>query len=442
VTALRDALREAADHVPAYPVVDAAIARGRRRRRATAVASAASVVCVMAVLTSLVLPVLGRGTTSPAEPHPDVVSLPALIGPPGPFVGSVAERPGPASVIFSAAGNVVAVGATTDTYHQLFAPTARPGRDALLSPDGDRIAYEDRDAIAVVDLRSGATRRYPVEDRRANTYRPLAWLPDGRFLVVLTVVPAADPTTEGITKRLAILDLDRGTADVFAETTWPIALAGFAVAVSPDGRRIAYQYDEFVAVFDRTSRAKTNFRLSPAPSRAVLAGKGAWTPDGRSLAILCRDTDRWDDSRWELRLVDPATGIERDPANRPGASGLGLMRLLGWNARTGSPVVAGYHAAGTADGSSLGRGVDETLSIGVTAMGVYELTGGEPVARVQPVDGITMLDVADVAIAAGQTRPGEPPWAPPVLVVIALAASAVIGLGLAGCALMRRVRPA
>jgi hypothetical protein len=401
-------------------------------------ASAASTVAVLALAGTLAVPLLGRNGASPAQPHPETNSLPWRIGPPGPFVGSVGERPGPASLIFASAGTVVTVGADADTYHQFFAPTALPGRTALLSPEGDRVAYEGKDGIAVVDLRSGITRIYPVEDQRANTYRPQAWAPDGRYLVVLTVVPAADPTTEGITKRLALLDLDHGTTDEFAETTWPFALTGFAVAVSPDGRRIAYQYDRFVAVFDRTSRAKSNFQL-PEAGRSVLAGKGAWTPDGRSLAILHRDIERWEQSRWELRLVDPATGAERDPAQRPAMAGIGLLRVLGWNSRTGNPIVAGYHGPGTADGGMLSRGVDETLSIKVEAIGVYELPlVGGPVTLVQPVEGIAAIDVADRVIAGGQTRPGEPPWAPPLLLVIVAAAGAIIGLGLATHTLVGR----
>lgn len=42
--------------------------------------------------------------------------------------------------------------------------------------------------------------------------------------------------------------------------------------------------------------------------QTVLAGRGAWTPDGRSLAVARRDTGdetaRW----WELRIMDPDTG--------------------------------------------------------------------------------------------------------------------------------------
>ena len=202
-----------------------------------------------------------------------------------------------------------------------------------------------------------------------------------------------------------MLDLTTGVLDTFADGTYPIAVAGFAVAVSPDGGRIAYQYDYFVTVFDRATRSKTSSPWSPQ----CLAGKAAWTPDGQSLAMMYRDTAAWDSDRWELRLVDPVTGHERDALDRPGMAGLSLMRLLGWYGPTGRPVVIGYHGDGPATGSLLGQGVDEVLSINLDSVGVYELAGTDPRTLVQRVPGITAIDVADSVLAGGRTRPGNPP---------------------------------
>ena len=434
MSALKDALREAADQAPTYPVVEAAIARGRRRRRASALTGAVSVLAVIALGTGLVAPLVGHHDAPVAEPPLAQVSLPERIGPPGWFVDDVGDAPGPASLIFSAGSGVISVGAAADSYHRVDAPGTDAGRDALLSPDGSRIAIADGVVVRVVDLRTGGTRTYTSPEPAASSYRPAAWLPDGHGLIVLTWIPAQDPTTQGISKRLGVLDLTTGALDTFADGTYPIAVAGFAVAVSPDGGRIAYQYEDFVTVFDRPTRAKTRFTVE---SDGILAGKGAWTPDGRSLAIMRRNVGDWEGRRWELRLVDPVTGRERDELNRPGMSGLSLMRLVGWYGPVGRPVVIGYHGDGEANGFGLVQGGDERLAFSLHSVGVYVITAAGPRALVEPVDGITAIDVAGSVLASGRTRPGNPP---PMESPWLLAAVVIGGLALAVRFLVQRLR--
>ena len=121
-------------------------------------------------------------------------------------------------------------------------------------------------------------------------------------------------------------------------------------------------------------------------------------------------------------------------------SGVGVMRLLGWNGRTGDPVVIAYHGPGTADGSMLAAGVNELLPVDVESVGLYELgpTGARTLVR--PVDGIAAIDVADSVLAGGLTRPGDPPWAPSPWLVVAVVLGAIGVLALAGLFVARRRR--
>jgi WD40 repeat protein len=282
-----------------------------------------------------------------------------------------------------------ALGASDDTY-RIVGTDADPGRTALLSPDGDRIAFAAGDRVRVADLRTGRTRTLDPPDAAVDDFRPAAWLPGGRGLVTLSITYADDPTKQGIVKRLSTVDLVTGASAQFAESTWSVAPSGFAVAVSPDGRRIAYQFSDFITVYDRTTGAKHRFTLPR--NDFLLAGKGAWTPDGRSLAVAARDSEA---GRWRLWLLDSETGVEHDPANRPSLAGVALIRLLGWHAMTGRPVVAGYL-------TEYGDPLRPDL---VQSVGVYELDTVASRTLLPPVDGIAGIDVADLVVRGGLTRP-------------------------------------
>jgi hypothetical protein len=258
-------------------------------------------------------------------------------------------------------------------------------------------------------------------------------MPDGHSLVVLTITYAQDPSTEGIWKRLGVLNLDTGSYEGFAEATHPFAADGFGVAVSRDGSRIAYQFRDFITVYDRATAAKKKFTLPD--TRTVLAGKGAWTPDGRSLAVVHRDTDHYAQRRWQLLFLDPDTGLERDSGHRPALADMSVMRLTGWNGVTGNPVVVGYDGDWTADGE-LGYGNNFARSELIRRVGVYELEPGGTRTLLHPAAGITGIDVADVVLAEGVVRSGHPPARFTAVSWIALA----LALALAGALLLRRVR--
>jgi hypothetical protein len=175
------------------------------------------------------------------------------------------------------------------------------------------------------------------------------------------------------------------------------------VAVSPDGNRIAYQFDDFVTVFDRTTRAKTRFDL---PSYYfVLAGRAAWAPDG-SLTLLHK---KWKSAgyAWELHLVDPADGTLRGLIPVPGSPT--VVWLIGWSS-DGDPVIVTYEGPYDAmhggPGGVILSGFDGTV-------GVARLSDGRAHLLVQPHDRINFIDVTEDLLADPRTRPGDPPWAMP-----------------------------
>jgi hypothetical protein len=439
---LTAALRVAADDVPTYDVLDAAIVRGRQRRRRTALAGAAAGLLVLALVALSLVPLLGpRGSGAVGTP-PAGPGLPDRIGPPGVLARGVTHSPaGTASVIFTeqsgfltGGGRLVAVGAVDDTYRTLDASGAVSGRTALLSPDGGRIAYSTGDDILIADLHTGTVRRFmgPFTGEpptSSDEVVPAVWFADGSGLIVLSTTHSADPTQQGIVKEIGVLSSSGGWSGI-ASGTWPVAPYGFTVAVSPDSTQIAYQYSDFITVYDWIRGTKSTITLPD--QRTVLAGRGAWTPDGRSLAVVHRDTDDYQARRWELRLLDPATGTERDPGYRPGLAPASVIRLLGWDGRTGDPVVVGIDADETVD--NFGYGGGSLDHIGVKQVGVYELGRTGVRTLLAPAAGITDLDVADSIVAAGLSRPGHPPRALSPIelagVVAAVAVLAALGVRL------------
>lgn len=172
--------------------------------------------------------------------------------------------------------------------------------------------------------------------------------------------------------------------------------------MSPDGTRIAYQFSDFVTVFDRTTRATTRFTLA-SPYDVVLAGRSAWAPDG-SLTLLHK-RHQSEGYTWELQLVDPTDGALRRVIPVPGSPT--LIRLIGWS--QGDTVVVidhGPYSALDSPSNVIVSGYDGTVS-------VAWLTGGQTRTLVHPANRINFIDVAEQLLADPRTRPGNPPWALP-----------------------------
>lgn len=434
---LTEAMRESVAGEPAYVSCEGLAAEaGRQRRHWTFVAAGVALVLVLGVVVAPRL-VGWRDESRPvgtADGAAEVLSLPDRVGTPQWGGWSVQRRPlGAASMIFTAEnwwyeppsmGTVAAVTAGTDEY-RLFSSgwDIRAGEEALLSGDGDRVATPNR----LAELRTGKTYRLPSVDGAEDTL-PVAWSRDGERLAVVgldgrymrqrngvevyTLTRAVLAVWELATKRLSTV------SGIDARTVFH----GWLAAFSPDGGMLAYQSGRTVTVVAVGGAVRSQFVV---PEDTQLAGKGAWTPDGRGLTLVtqrrCCAGDTYA-ARWQLRMVDPSTGagLARMPRFAEQA-GLMALRLLGW-APDGAAVVARYHPRTDAevaryhpraDGEVVGFGVQDGITFGGWTeyrTDVVALTGsGMRVLLTGTGEQMHGVDIADEVIASGRTHPGKLP---------------------------------
>lgn len=375
---LREALRLAAEHAPAYPVQERAIATARRRRVAAGLA-------VVAVIGALALTVPLARTPVPVLPASPAVALPDRIGLPPFGARRDTDRPGmtAATVLFSGSGarfgawideptRYGLVGADQDyrTLNTGFHPGS--GGTALLSPDGRSVAYSGNGRVVeVVTLADLRLRHLAGDDAgQVLTADPVAWSPDGRRLVVRG--------STGPDDVLSLVDLAVGTWTRLAEA--PRSVSFPAVAFATDGR-LAYQRGNEVWVLGIGGAQVSTFSL---PVGSVLAGRGAWTPDGSALTVVPRNG-----SAWGTRYVDPGSGLTRAGPALPGLRDLAVRELIGW----------------WPDGSALVSVHDErSARIVALAPGAAAAT----TVLTAPAQ-VTGLEVASEVLASGRTRAGDPP---------------------------------
>ena len=368
---LRAALRREAASARDYQVYERSLATARRTRRRQAAGWLAAVAAV-----ALAVPVTGQPLPAAPADGTAPVALPDRIG--RPAIGSLhaTDRPrlGAASVLFSGTGSrfrplfdepdtYALVGARDERYRTLHAGLVGDGA-ALLSPDGRTVATW----AELIDLGTGDARPLP-----GGGGTPLAWSPDGTRLVLLG-------------DRLRIADLRTGAGTDLA-APGPLSSAAW----SPDGTRLAYESDRDIVVADAAGRRLSAFT---PPDGGMLAGKGAWTPDSRAVALVAAEPERWA-PRW----FEPATGREVPGPDLPPVPGrITTGELLGWRA-DGTALLFAYGAARPDDPSS------------ATPARLLALTPGAGTAAdamALPAE-VTVLDLADQALRSGRTRPGEPP---------------------------------
>ncbi|QLQ37207.1 hypothetical protein [Micromonospora robiginosa] len=414
---LREALREAAADVPAYPVHDRAVATARRTR----VRTAAVVAVVLALVAAAPLTVRGGGRTAPAPADPGGAALPDRLGLPPVGALRATDRPplGPASVVFSGQargltgltdedGTVGIVAADADRYRNWTVGVEVPaGEGVLLSPDGRRLAVPDRSGrhpgVNVIDLVTGATRHLPSPRSGSSMTDPAGWAPDGSALVVRDTT-SVNPEGSAAVNTLSLVRLDTGRAVRLLETT-QVPVFGSPVAFTADGSRLAYQVGDKVLVSSADGRQLSSFAL---PAQRALAGKGAWLPDG-SLALVVRDpvTDRW-----RLGRVD-VEGRELPAPALPTVSGVTAIRLLGWQA-DGSAWVVAYRPEPNAPAFSTGGPLEmgeRTWYQVVRSIRVLGLTPGAsaPATLLTAPDQVLAVDVADAVVRSGRVREADPP---------------------------------
>ncbi|MFI7574552.1 TolB family protein [Micromonospora sp. NPDC049497] len=429
---LRESLHSAAADVPAYPVYERALATARHSRRRNAFAALAALVLV--ALAGAVLPLArtpAAGLAAGAE-----ATLPDRVGVP-PF-GSlyVTGRPrlGPASVIFTGQapglthgdeGSVIAVvGADADRYRIIKGEIeAQAGEDTVLSPDGRQVAFRSvgysRPRVKVVDLVTGHSRTVASGVSGTVLVEPAGWSPDARALVVRDTVPA---NQEGSAYRqvLSIVWMDSDRRTRLADEEEP----GSPVAFAPDGARLAFQTGRTVSVADLDGRRLSSFTLAP---ETELAGKGAWSTDGRTLTVARRDG-----GSWSLRRIHPATGRDLGAMDTPAVSGVTAIRLLGWAVDGSARVVAYLPEPRTPTVFDAPLDMDQRLAYGnVGTVRVLSLGRGAdaPTTLLTAPSGVVAIDASDEVIRSGGTRAASPPdgmgprfWFWPVLLIAVLVA--------------------
>ncbi|MBY8873876.1 hypothetical protein K7640_18770 [Micromonospora sp. PLK6-60] len=472
---LRDALRETAEAVPAYDVHDRAVATARRTRRRSMAAALAALALV--ALVPLGLRAAGPATSAAAPAAdgalPDRVSSPAF----GELHATDRPRLGPASVIFSGqapglvwreeGSRVVAVGADADRYRTFTVGyEARTGEDVVLSADGRLVAHgsgsADRPRVTVIDLVTGRARELTTDVAGSVTSTPVAWSPDGTRLVVRDTT-AIDELRTGYRSTLSLLPLDGGPRVEVAEGPHNASF-GRSVAFTPDGRRLAYEMGSpapvdsaggrhpadpgggAIRVTDLDGRQTASF---PLPASTWLAGKGAWTPDGRWLTLAVRQGDTWrlrhaDPANGrEVRMVDPGTGRETGAAELPGVSGVTAIRLLGWT-DAGAAMVVGYLPHPNAPARfDQPLEMDQRTAYGnVGSVRVLALDPGTATPRtlLTAPDEVVAVDVADDVVRAARVRKADPPAGLGPRFWLGAGLAGVAGLAVLGVARWRRRR--
>ncbi|MFC0504055.1 TolB family protein [Micromonospora costi] len=374
-----------------------------------------------------------RRDTPPAEVVPSRVRDPWL------WQATVGQHPvGPASVLFftdhtryfESTGVVVG---RDGGYRLLPINMAEP--HGLLSPDGRW--YLRPGTGSLVDLRAG-------EERTTHRpgLQPMAWSPDGRRVVasqsnddaVITYGPDNQPVNDP-SKPDDLLTVDPWSG---AERVVPVGTfaSHSAAAWSPDGSLLAV-----AGPADPAAEVAAQERLVVADpagggvrwqvelgERRQLAGRAAWHPDGRRIALLaydgcvvtrCADTAELLRRSWRIEFLDAATGRQiGEPIPVPGSA----VELVAW--RDGDPVVERQ----TPEADHRRR---QTVLAAVSA-------AREQVLLTAP-EGVSDLEVpgdllARAAFGGPQTRPS--PFAAPAWLYAAIA----VPLLLAALALIRRRR--
>ncbi|MFI6266487.1 TolB family protein [Micromonospora sp. NPDC051006] len=410
---LREALRVTADGVPGYPVYERALATAHRSRRRRTAAAAA---LVLVVLAGVALPLAGTPAVDPATGAR--AALPDRIGLPPLGTRHASDRPalGPASVIFTGQaprlqgwnedGIVGVVGADADRYRIFSMGFEAPAGDqVLLSPDGRYVARpagdSERPRVDVIDLSTGGTRRLPSRVADSVLTTPVGWSPGGARLVVRDTVPVA---FDGATYRsvLSIVTLD---GERWSQLASGAQEASFGSVVAFSADHLAYQYGRTVAVTDLDGRELSSFAL---PAESWLAGKGAWTPDGR-LTLATRQPGS---TEWSLRQVDARTGSGSGSGSLPAVSDVTAIRLLGWRPDGSALVVAYQPEPASPARFDQPLELDQRVAYGhVRSVRLLALTPGaaEPHTVTTAPEQVLAIDVADEVVRSGRVRDAEPP---------------------------------
>jgi hypothetical protein len=334
---------------------------GRARRRVAAIIRTVVVTVLVLGIVSLVRPGLfGAWSVRADGAVPRSIELPwrwqasAEAAPPGPAAVVATGEPATkrAGALATAADqettdktDPVEVIGRNGVYRSLY-PNAgqwHAGEEMRLSPDGGRLAlpYLHDPTTAqrgptITDLTTGHTDVVTAAGLPAHdSLAVLGWRPDGGALLLAAIA--------GPTASVMLLDLGTGVATPLAEVTVPEGPVGWRFAFSPDGRRVVYATDGWLRVVDDRG---TQLWTAPLPAGYLVAGEGAFTPDGDRIALVhamlcpqaCPDT-----SQWSVTYVDSSDGSPADGMILPPIEAA-QVRAVGWrtDGDTDSLVVVRY----------------------------------------------------------------------------------------------------
>jgi WD40 repeat protein/serine/threonine protein kinase len=255
----------------------------------------------------------------------------------------------------------------------LDAPSGKVANPAL-SADGTRLAAAcGIDGIQVWNVLTG--QRFDLKSRAREIYAAVAFSPDGKRLVSLSV-PEADGHADSwwakiwdLQRRQEIVGLDKNSFG-----------SGGSPVFSPDGKSVAIvrDVDRSVRVID----AATARELFSVKSGEGFMLHAVFSPDGKSLATCGQSGPIiWDVTSHQKRIAcQSAALIVNRLAYRPDGKQLASASMQGlieiWNATSGQKTAAfmgpagGIHMAFSPDGTSLASaGNDGTIRIWDTSEG-------------------------------------------------------------------------
>ena len=318
-THLREELDRLADTQPAFRPDPSTWDRGRRARRRSRIASGAAALAVVAVVGGLGAQGLGTGSPSPAAGEVPAGAIPRRIAdiPSDLRTTSPADGLGTASAAFvSSAGDPVVVTATDGQPHRLDLPGWAPHSAGLaLAPDGGTLAWEqdvpgeDGTHLGVLDLGSGDVTLHLLRPESFRL-RELSWSPDSSWVAYV-----GDLRTGGGGSVVGRVDVEGGLSEPLDPRDGTGREAVGDLAVSSDGATVVSR--PWGGLY-RVGRAGSE-RLTDR--RGV--GPGAWSPDGRHLALRSSPSEA-------SYTLDAATGeVLTHPFADP-TLGLAAVRPMGW----------------------------------------------------------------------------------------------------------------
>jgi hypothetical protein len=424
---LREALAELGESTPHARLTPDVWQRGRRARRRAQFVQSAAALTVALLVVLLSWSAAGPRSFNAADSGD---AVPAKVVLPWMWQATVQmDPPGPASLLFGgdsiglrgtdlidSEGKLAVVGRGGDYRMLLYSgwDSVAAGEDALLSPDGTRVAHPyvldsglDGEGLVVTDLTTGRSRQYRG-GQASGCCLPMAWAPDGRtLLATISGDLTTDPQTGILSpvQRPVLLDLTTGTLSPLGEyqpghrvrTASRAAFAG-------DGQRFALAEGNTLRLLDRAGAEQWRAELG---DRRYLAGVGAFSPDGTLIATVSLDgcLQECDERalaarQWAVGYLDAATG--RPVAGPAFAAVTGMaVRALGWT-RFGELVVLRYlpeqDATKTSGQEWNDTGWYETGHVTLLALA----PDGSTRTLLDPPDGVLTMDVARDLLTAGR----------------------------------------